>query len=596
MARTLVASTTTEVAGTPPNVGLVLTWDTDAKVTVSRRDPDLARGVRGCEPVTVTAGVPVTLADYEAPLSTDVVYEAVDEAGKYAVSGTARNTATLGYPNNVGWEGSPRGAVWLKHLTIPALSMPVDLSNADSPGFKQTRTVLEPLNRRDPIVLADTKRKYPTTTLDVRTWSLEEATSLRRLLADSSVLLLQVPAGERWGLGNVYVAVADVTEERLWQEWAPFEGRVFHLPVEVVERPSGGTLFPACCYWSKQDGQASYLAFDTQYGNYAKLGACDVNAVAPPDPPDNAPLVGDDNTEPPAPVYTVIATATRTTSDGTYGNLATTRTYGTDGRVGFASGGNSATYNRTPLPLLVVTKTVTLVAGDRYTIYGEAFNYGTSPDGGGTVGMQTRVTPGASASVTSGTQLWYREKTVDSGQDFRMDASLSNTDAQFIPDTSGVYTFAFVMVGTIPSVSTSGVYGDTTTSSSMAIEVEHAQTTTTGSPANAVTLSLSASLTSGATYYVSGTQYLKNAAQPVTFTARYVYGTATGTSPGLGVTTAGAATSIGSTPVALNSSGSFQATSTGTWTVVTVVSSSGNVDDATDASGRAAVLSIGTYA
>ncbi len=253
---------------------------------VERVDAAGACVVRGADPVSNKTSV-FSVFDYECPFGVPVRYVVTDlGTGQRVTSSTVTLSPTGFYPNNVGFT-TTRGAVWLKHLSDTALSMPIDLANAESPQFKQTRSVVDVLNRRTPIVVADARRKNLTSTLDIRTWSLEEAARVREILADNSVLLLDVPAGERWGITHWYIAVGDVTEERLWQEWAPFEGRVFHLPVEIVDRPTGGVVYPACCYASEQRGKGSYYDLNAAHPTYAQLTSC---YVPPPPDPDPDPL------------------------------------------------------------------------------------------------------------------------------------------------------------------------------------------------------------------------------------------------------------------------------------------------------------------
>lgn len=271
----------------PPRVLLSLAWDIDdTDVTITRRDPDGPRPVRGAEPLHLPAGSTTwTGYDYEAPFGPSVVYEARGADGTTVTGGPV--TCTPGYyPNNQGWTGT-HGAVWLRHLTNPALSMPIDLANAESPAYGQTQTTVAVLNRASPIVLTDTRRKNPTTTLDVRVWSQAEADALRELLSDNSVLLLGVPASQKWGLAHSWIAVGEVTEERLIQEWAGFEPRVFHLPVQIVDRPVGGALYPSCCYWWVDRRAVTYLQVAEQYATYAELAAC----TAPTPTPDTSVLM-----------------------------------------------------------------------------------------------------------------------------------------------------------------------------------------------------------------------------------------------------------------------------------------------------------------
>lgn len=267
--------------GGVPSVRLGLEWDIQEPVRIMRRDPDATRPVRGAEPASLTDAGTWLGVDLECPFGVPVVYEMWPDTGRAAlVSNTVTLNPTAFYPNDLGWS-TERGAVWLRHLTRPNLSMPIDLANAESPVFKQTRAVVDVLDRRSPIVITDGRRKELTTTLDIRTWSLEEAARLRALLADNSVVLLTVPAGERWGITHWYCTVGDVTEERLWQEWAPYEGRVFHLPVEIVDRPVGGVVYPECCYGTERDDFVSYLDLAGNHATYALMSTCTVPAPPP---------------------------------------------------------------------------------------------------------------------------------------------------------------------------------------------------------------------------------------------------------------------------------------------------------------------------
>lgn len=276
--------------GTPPAVQIGFAVDTDGPVRITRRDPDKSRPVRGVDPQTYTAGTVANVYDYEAPFGVPVTYELVGSTRRdHVTAGPVTLNPSAWYPNDQGWS-TDRGACWLRHLTKPPLSMPIDLSNSDALTFTQTRSVAEVLNRRDHVVLSDARRKAATTTLDIRVWSLEEGQALRELLADNTAVLLSVPAAERWGFTNHYVTCGDLTEERLVQEWAPFEYRVFHLPVEEVERPAGGVVYPACCYWAEARPEPDYLAMNGRYDTYAAMTACQANTPDPdPDPDTDAP-------------------------------------------------------------------------------------------------------------------------------------------------------------------------------------------------------------------------------------------------------------------------------------------------------------------
>lgn len=266
----------------PPRVRVDWQVENDGDVRIFALHSGQSVPVRGAEPIReVLAGTSGAVYDYECPFGIPVRYLIVAGGGSRAVSPAVVLNPSAFYPNDQDWS-TDRGAVWLRHLSIPQLSLPIDLANAESPVFKQARSVVDVLNRRSPIVVSDGRRKQLTSTLDIRTWSEEESARIREILADNSVLLLSVPAGERWGITHWYVAVGDVTEERLWQEWAPFEGRVFHLPVEVVDRPVGGTVYPDCSYWSEQRNTSSYFDLNEKHHTYAAMTSCDVTSGPPP--------------------------------------------------------------------------------------------------------------------------------------------------------------------------------------------------------------------------------------------------------------------------------------------------------------------------
>lgn len=572
--------------GTPPRVGLSWTWDQATTLSVARLDPDASRPVRGVESVTYL-GSPAggSAYDYECPFGIPVRYQITGADGTFLVSDPVTLDPTAWYPNDLEWS-TERGAVWLRHLTIPQLSMPIDLANADSPAFKQTRTVVDVINRRSPLVLSDTKRKNATTTLDVRTWSLAEADRLRELLADNSVVLLTVPAREHWGITQLYLTVGDLTEERLWQEWAPFEGRVFHLPCEVVDRPPGGTIFPACCYWSMQRGQVSYVQFDQLYSNYAKLAACDVNAVAPSDPSDpgddggdDGGDGGDDGTQ----VYTELARLDETDNDGMYGSSTTT--YGD--RAYYNSDSTSQAYSNTPMPVRVITLSSTLTAGDVFEFYGQCNPV--KADSGGSISLTVRVTPGPSASTTSGTLVGPTPSYNFSGGDYgNLGTSSGGAYPSWTCPASGTYTFALVLAGSVASISTGPGYSQVQTT--LVVYRRPAITTVVG--ANDVTMSLQATVVGGTEYLVNAEQWFDDAAQTYQVAARYQYGTQTGPSIGqaINVATLDPATD----PFRVGITGFFRASTSGVVTLVLVVSSEGTVTDATS-SDQPRFLAIGDF-
>lgn len=384
---------------TPPRVSVTFTWGTGTEVTLTRRDTDVSRPVRGAEPLTVTASQAVTVVDFEAPFGVPVRYQAVGADGTSAVGETVTLDPSAWYPNDQDWTTS-RGAVWLRHLTRPTLSMPVDLVNAESPVFKQTRTVVDVLDRRTPIVLTDSRRKQLTSTVDIRTWSLEEAARLRELCADNTVLLLSVPAAERWGLTQWYVAVGDLTEERLWQEWAPFEGRVFHLPVEVVDRPAGGVVYPACCYATALNTLVSYLDVLAAWPNYASFAAC-----------------------------TAVDADPGTGGGGGGGGLV---------YVQVAGDSYSDNLGSIDAPTVTMSAQFTVTAGTTYTVQSGQYVRGTGAD------VQLRYQYGSQVGTSIG--LPFGSSDVQAADD--ADLLVATVGGDLTPDTDGLVTVVFVLTPT----------------------------------------------------------------------------------------------------------------------------------------------------
>lgn len=488
----------------PPRMILALSWDSDdTDVTILRNDPDgVARPVRGAEPLHLDAGVTSWSGeDYEAPFYDQVTYLAM--SGSTVLVSTTVSCNPPFYANDLGWY-SNQSSPWLKHLTIPALSMQVDVANAESPVYAQTRSVQTVLNRRSPIVLADAKRKNPTTTIDIRTWSLPEAAKLRALLADNSILLLDVPGSDGWGMDHQWIAVGDVTEERLWQEWAPYPGRVFHLPVEYVDRPAGGGVYPLCSYWSEDNASNTYAQFDTHYATYAALSSCTVNAGG-----------GGGGTSDPI-TGTVVATTSVTDNQGVYGTSTTTSS---GGQAYTPSTTFSQTYSQTTLPTIAQFITFYASTDHSYSINGDV-QY-VQPDGGQWA-MILRAVPGSSPSTTLGTIL--QEKDFDGGK------TNVSANATWTPPSNGTYTICMVLdkvAGVGTSISTTTAYSPTSQGTLYcATAYTQGSSTTTVQPADLITIALTVPDLPQGFYTVVGAQEFTNdpTAGPVSVSVD-VYGT-----------------------------------------------------------------------
>lgn len=223
MALTITA--TPQPHAVPPAVSVQVT-DTSGgttAVTVQRFVGGIAAGtIRTGDggPAPLTSGT-ATLLDGEAPFGQPITYVA--------------NTAAISAPVVLNVTRP-----WLINPGHPSLSMPITIANAGTRSRDLRQGVLWPLMRARPIVRTDGQRRAPTATITVRTSTITELDALDAILDDTSVLLLNVPLSNLWGLGAEYIAVGKVDEERLVQVGAS-PHRHWTLPYQVTDAPLGGT-------------------------------------------------------------------------------------------------------------------------------------------------------------------------------------------------------------------------------------------------------------------------------------------------------------------------------------------------------------------
>jgi hypothetical protein len=74
----------------------------------------------------------------------------------------------------------------------------------------------------------------------VGTFTDDERSALEGVLADGSVLLLNVPPSLGYGVASSYVQFFDVDENRVI-DFGPWPWREWPLPYQTVDRPAGGT-------------------------------------------------------------------------------------------------------------------------------------------------------------------------------------------------------------------------------------------------------------------------------------------------------------------------------------------------------------------
>jgi hypothetical protein len=230
---TLTVTPTVDLTSTPPSVSLAVTDSTGANssVTITRfTGGGVSNPVRtsdgGPLPLTTSGSTKVgTLIDYEAPYGVPV---------QYSVDGGATLTAPITVVVT---------RPWLVHPFTPNLSMQIMLRpgslNAESRAVVQG--VHQPLSRKYPIVVTDGSRKSAQSQMVVLTQGTAQYGAFKALLADASVLLLNIPGSLDWGFSTAYIAILGEHKpsrvaDRLAETW-----RDNTLSFVVVEAPISGT-------------------------------------------------------------------------------------------------------------------------------------------------------------------------------------------------------------------------------------------------------------------------------------------------------------------------------------------------------------------
>lgn len=260
----LTLTAVAEPANEPPRVTVTLTdLDPTAAVlqsaTVYRVSPG---GLR--TPVRTADGGPLLLAaiaggrsgltyDYEAPLGQAQTYEL--DGYTAGPDLYAPQAVTLDSPD-----------VWLVDPGVPGRSRRVKVVELGDRERDVNAGTFEVNARPDPIVRTDGKRKTPDTVLVLRTYTDLERTDLDALLDGAGTLLLNVPAGRRWGLVSEYVAIGRSKEGRT-AALASWQRRLWTLPYRVVGRPIGG-LRPQRTWNTSAAEVTSYKTLRAKYGTW----------------------------------------------------------------------------------------------------------------------------------------------------------------------------------------------------------------------------------------------------------------------------------------------------------------------------------------
>jgi len=254
---TTTLTATADPTNNPPRVLLNLTYTGQTSATIVRNDPDGSQTpVRLAEPATLDGSGSWVGYDYESWFGSSTTYTATTAAGSLTSSAVTLNVAD----------------VWLRHPGVPSLSQLVDFQGEGQPVRAVTQAVLQPLGRATPVVVSDGQRKAKTGTITLRTKNDTEHAALLGLVDDVTPLLLDVPPAKLFGadLTHQYLALGDLTQNRLREDYYPHPWRIWTAPYIVVGRPAGG-IQSQRTYATVLAAQATYQAVLTRYATYTAV-------------------------------------------------------------------------------------------------------------------------------------------------------------------------------------------------------------------------------------------------------------------------------------------------------------------------------------
>lgn len=220
-------------------VDLLLTSDAAQYADIYREQegrPDelIRNGVR----TALTAGDWIG-ADYEVPLAADVTYRAdlFD-----AINGAPVATATSG---TVQVAPLKPGRIYLHNVASPSAILSPQVEEMEPVTREAKSAVYDVVGRSTPVVVASV-RSSRTGSMSLLTRTLDERDELWRLFSSGDVLLLRTE--RTYGVGTIYIAVNNVTEERVTRlGYHPM--RRFNVEYVETGSPVGSALTAANNSW-----------------------------------------------------------------------------------------------------------------------------------------------------------------------------------------------------------------------------------------------------------------------------------------------------------------------------------------------------------
>ena len=233
------------------NAKVTLTITFTAAVTqclVQRVDTDgVATTIRSGATMTLTNKTG-TIVDFEAPMDVSLYYTVSQVTPAGSETGTSSYFTLVSY-----------GVTWLKDPATSTYNMRIDyVEDLQTLTRDAQAGVFNIIDRRYPIVVA-TRRHGWHGDFVCHTATINQRTQMINLLSRGQVLLLSTPGS--YGIGNVYVSVGDVTEERVGKVYETF--RRWTLPMTMVDRPAQLASTPLGNRWI--DVETNFVTWNDLY-------------------------------------------------------------------------------------------------------------------------------------------------------------------------------------------------------------------------------------------------------------------------------------------------------------------------------------------
>lgn len=238
-------------AGDPPRIRLdIIDTDGLSSVNVTRLGPDgrtvpVRTADGNAQPLTSGTAL---LYDYEAPFGEAVSYSTLEDP--------STSSAQVAIDSD---------SVWLIHVGVPVLSMPIDLraGSLQEEEWAVQQGVFWPMGRETPVVQTDGARKAASSSVTVAIETPADLRSLKTLLGDASTLLLNIPVAMGLGVDTCYIAAGNVRNARP-SDIGSDPHRDVVIPFQIVGRPAGG----AQAEWTYTDilvGYPTYSALQAAF-------------------------------------------------------------------------------------------------------------------------------------------------------------------------------------------------------------------------------------------------------------------------------------------------------------------------------------------